>query len=51
MVLYKPEAPQENHMLAVVDTAKDEGLIIAKVVLREASELDERNFNLYNKLT
>ena len=37
-------------MLAVVDSVV-ENLLIAKIVLREADDLDERNFNLYNMLT
>ena len=37
-------------MLAVVDSSL-ENLLIAKVVLRESDDLDERNFNLYNELT
>jgi hypothetical protein len=37
-------------MLAVVDSCV-ENLVIAKVVLREADDLDERNYNLYNMLT
>ena len=37
-------------MLAVVDTVQ-ENLLIAKMVLRDANDLDERNYNLYNMLT
>lgn len=37
-------------MLAVVDSVV-ENLVIAKIVLREADDLDERNYNLYNMLT
>ncbi len=37
-------------MLAVVDTSK-ENLLIVKIVLRDANDLDERNYNLYNTLT
>lgn len=36
-------------MLAVVDTVQ-ENLLIAKIVLRDADDLDERNYNLYNML-
>ena len=36
-------------MLAVVDTVQ-ENLLIAKIVLRDANDLDERNYNLYNML-
>ena len=36
-------------MLAVVDTVQ-ENLLIAKIVLRDANGLDERNYNLYNML-
>ena len=37
-------------MLAVVDTCQ-ENLLIAKILLRDANDLDERNYNLYNMLT
>jgi hypothetical protein len=37
-------------MLAVVDSCV-ENLLITKVVLRDANDLDERNFNLYQMLT
>jgi hypothetical protein len=43
-------SPVNKHMLAVVDSCV-ENLLIAKVVLREADDLDERNYNLYNMLT
>lgn len=33
-------------MMAVVDSSV-ENLLITKVVLRDASDLDERNYNLY----
>jgi hypothetical protein len=36
-------------MLAVVDTL-NYGLLIGKVVLRDANDLDERNFNINNAL-
>jgi hypothetical protein len=37
-------------MLAVVDSCQD-NLLVAKIVLRDADDLDERNYNLYNMLT
>ena len=37
-------------MLAVCDS-NVENLLIAKIVLREADDLDERNYNLYTLLT
>ena len=37
-------------MLAVVDSSQD-NLVIVKIVLRDANDLDERNYNLYNTLT
>jgi hypothetical protein len=37
-------------MLAVVDSCL-ENLLITKIILREADDLDERNYNLYNMLT
>lgn len=37
-------------MLAVVDSCQD-NLLIAKIVLRDAADLDERNYNLYNMLS
>lgn len=50
LVIFNCEDPTQRHMLAVVDSAV-ENLLIAKVVLREADDLDERNYNLYNMLT
>ena len=37
-------------MLCVVDSTH-EGLLIVKIVLKDVTELDERNYNLYNLLT
>jgi len=37
-------------MIGIVDSCI-EGLIIVKIVLKAAEELDERNFNLYTGLT
>lgn len=37
-------------MLCVVDSTHD-GLLIVKIVLKDVTELDERNYNLYNLLT
>lgn len=37
-------------MLAVVDSSQD-NLVIVKIVLRDANDLDERNYNIYNNLT
>lgn len=37
-------------MLAVVDTA-NENLLIVKIVLRDSTNLDERNYNIYNSLS
>jgi hypothetical protein len=50
VVIYKTTETEENHMLGIVDTAND-ALLVAKIVLRDATDLDERNFNLYNSLT
>ena len=49
VVVFNSDEPEQRHMLAVVDTAND-SLLIVKVVLRDADELDERNFNIYNSL-
>lgn len=49
MVVFNADSPEQRHMLAVVDTSND-GLLIVKVVLRDANDLDERNFNIYNSL-
>lgn len=49
VVVFNAEEPEQRHMLAVVDTAND-SLLIVKVVLRDANDLDERNFNIYNSL-
>lgn len=45
-----PDTPIHSHMLAVVDSCQD-NLLIAKIVLRDAADLDERNYNLYNMLS
>jgi hypothetical protein len=37
-------------MIGVVDSAV-ENLVIVKILLRDADDLDERNYNLYNMLT
>jgi hypothetical protein len=47
--VFAADKPEQRHMLAVVDTSND-GLLIVKVVLRDANDLDERNFNIYNAL-
>ena len=49
VVVFNANEPEQRHMLAVVDTSND-GLLIVKVVLRDANDLDERNFNIYNSL-
>lgn len=49
-MIYHATEPEHKHMLAVCDS-NVENLLIAKIVLREADDLDERNYNLYTMLT
>ncbi len=46
LCIFNSDQPNNKHMLAVVDSCV-ENLLITKIVLREADDLDERNYNLY----
>ncbi len=49
MLVFNHDDPEQNHMIAVVDTS-NESLLIVKIVLQDALDLDKRNYNIYRTL-
>lgn len=49
VLVFNHDDPEQNHMIAVVDTS-NESLLIVKIVLQDALDLDKRNYNIYRTL-
>ncbi len=49
VLVFNQNDPEQNHMIAVVDTS-NESLLIVKIVLQDALDLDKRNYNIYRTL-